>query len=90
MVQLKGAESSAETNILFNELYKHKETIEGAPGLPLSWESPEDLQTEAGRIVVYKEGTISDSVEYVEELADWSTDMAIRLYSCFTGYFSKL
>ncbi len=65
----------------FDALLTQKDQIESEFGEPLDWDRQDDKR--ASRIVVYRDGTIDDTDEHLEEIRAWCVDHLLRLKRVF-------
>ena len=85
-----GAQTSEQSQKLFDRLLKRKETIESSLNFNLKWESPSQLGTENGRLAVYKTDCLDDISGSFEELASWAADKIISLWAVLTTVIEEM
>ncbi len=73
---------------IFETFQAEREAIEHEFGEPLRWER---LDNSRGcRIAMYRDGSIEDSDEELEEYLKWATDRMLRFKKVFDGRLSRL
>jgi hypothetical protein len=85
-----GAQTSEQSQKLFDRLLKRKETIESSLNFHLDWESPSQLGTENGRLAVYRVDGRNDISESYENLARWTAVTIISLWSVLTAVIEEI
>ena len=63
---------------LFDHLVLHRERIELAFGEQLRWDRFDN--SKRSRIIIYREGSISDSEETLDEIAEWMVSRVVKLH----------
>ncbi|MDI3477786.1 MAG: hypothetical protein PWQ59_1311 [Thermoanaerobacterium sp.] len=62
---------------LFELIFKKKKEIENQYGTPLTWEKLEEKRS--SRIAMYRDGSIEDDDETLEQIRQWSIDNLIKM-----------
>lgn len=68
---------------LFQHFLKQKEVIEAQIGSPLEWEKLEGKR--ACRVALYRDGSIEDSDETLQEIRDWAVQNLLKFKKIFTA-----
>jgi hypothetical protein len=76
-----------ENKSVFDELYRQKAALEEALDTGVSWERIDDKR--ASRIAIYKDGSISDSEDKLNQLREWAVDTMIRFYNAIAKPATK-
>jgi len=74
-----------EVELWFQHLFSSRSKIESDFGGPLEWEK---LDGRASRIAFYREGSIEDSAETLEEIRAWAVSNLLKLSGAFKKYAS--
>lgn len=72
---------------LFDWLAQEKEKIEGEFGEPFEWGRLDDKR--ASRIAVYRQGSIDDNEQALEEIRAWTVERLLKLKKVFSGRLKK-
>jgi len=72
---------------LFDSVVKDKEQIEKSYGSPLEWERMDEKK--ACRIAIYREGSIEEDSNALNEIKDWSIEQLIKMKKTFTQRFKS-
>ncbi|HBT20703.1 MAG TPA: DUF4268 domain-containing protein [Peptococcaceae bacterium] len=74
--------------LYFDRLYNQKDEIEKELGFLLSWERLDN--TQSSRVGVYRDGSIDEDEQKLEEIQDWIVEKLIRFKRVFDKYIKKL
>jgi hypothetical protein len=73
---------------LFNTLAKQKDSLPAGFREELEWERLDNRR--ASRIAVYREGSIEDDQQTLEEITEWSINRLLKLREVFTPRLTKV
>ena len=72
---------SGQNKALFDALLGSRETIEREFGEPLQWERLDDRR--ASRIAIYRQGSIENDTQSLQEIKAWAIDHLLRFKKVF-------
>ena len=70
-----------QNELLFDFLYQKKEQIEKSFGSSLEWERLDTKR--ACRIAIYRDGSIDEDTETIEEIRKWTIENLLKFKSVF-------
>jgi hypothetical protein len=73
---------------VFDLLQEREGEIEGAVGMPFSWERLDDRK--ACRIAAYHDGSIFDPPEELQSLSTWAVDTMVKFRQAFSKHIKNL
>ncbi|MCH8063527.1 MAG: DUF4268 domain-containing protein [Chloroflexi bacterium] len=79
---------ASENKWLFDQLEKDKASLESEFGEPFEWDRL-DLK-KASQIVIYRDGTIDEDLETLEDISNWAIDGLLKLKSVFRPRLAKI
>lgn len=79
---------ASENKWLFDQLERDKASLESAFGEPFEWDRLDPKR--ASQIVIYREGTIDDDIETLEDISSWAIDGLLKSKSVFGPRLAKI